>query len=189
MINHETNVSLDKTILEKLAIGRKISTANTYFSRIRTVFVKGLGESTVPETHEIILTKLNDNRDFIIKWIREKFGVNLQTVTLRALLVLLGIIKETGLDCEQCEQFYRGYYQATQRQDQETQVYREPTEKQLEKGITFQDVIDKFEQEKGLLDTWNGYLSFARFRRVFILACRLKYTYHHHHLEGKIYSI
>ena len=85
-------------------------------------------------------------------------------------MVLFGIIKEKGLDCNECEQFYLWYYQTTQRKDQETQVYREPTEKQLKKGITFQDVIDKFEQEKDLLDTWNGYLSFARFRRLFILA-------------------
>ena len=70
MIHHEKDVSLEKTILEKLGVGRNISTANTYFSRIRTVFVKWLGESTVPETFEIILTKLNDNRDFIINWIR-----------------------------------------------------------------------------------------------------------------------
>ena len=68
-----------------------------------------------------------------------KFGVNLQTVTLRALLVLFGIIKESGLECNECEQFYRGYYKTTQRQDQETQVYREPTERQLKTGITFQD--------------------------------------------------
>ena len=31
-------------------------------------------------------------------------------------------------------------------------------------------MVDKFEKEKGLLDTWNGYFSFAKFRRGFILA-------------------
>ena len=75
------------------------------------VFVKGLSISKIPETYSEIIDKLYDNRESIIKWIREKFGVNLQTVTLRALLVLFGIIKETGLDCNECEQFYRGYYQ------------------------------------------------------------------------------
>ena len=165
--------SIDTILMEKFEVNRKRSTAQTYYSRIRTVFLKGLRFDNIPSTYQDIVDKLSEHRDTVVEWIQTAYKVNMQTVTLRALLVLCAIMKEQSIECTELEEFYKKHYQKAQRQDQQDQVYRPPTEKQLEANIVPQDIIDKHEEVKGIFDTLFvivDFKSFPKFRRAVILS-------------------
>ena len=166
---------MEDLLKQKISNNRKASTVEEYVRKVKRLLKEGL-DVEFPASLNELLDVCYSRRNELVVWILRKYSFSGSLAPFfRAILVIFENIIE-DVDKEKCLsllELLRSFYYDAKKDENEIEVYKQPTEEEVRNRILPSDVVNKFDELKKQLkssDTfdylkWKRYLllSFYRF--------------------------